>query len=159
MKIVEGNLLDFPEGIDTIIQNCNIRSIMGAGLALQIKNRYPEAYQADKKFLPKDEDRFGRYSTADVGGGRTIVNIYAQDLYGKNLSESGSPFRIEYYEKSLKAFLDASHFDLDDMVLGIPWTIGSGLAAGCWDTIRLATEQICKENGVKAYWVRYDKKV
>lgn len=158
METIKGNLLDFPEDINVGLQNCNIRSTMGAGIALQIKNRYPEAYQADLDFLRPAEDRFGKFSMAGVGDGKSIVNLYAQDLGGRNLSETGVPFRLEYYEQALGSFLGVAHIyrDLDTMVLGFPWQIGAGLAGGDWGSIKEVTENLCEEYEVKAYWVKYE---
>ena len=36
-----GNLLDFPYGINTIAHCCNTMNVMGAGIAEQIADRYP----------------------------------------------------------------------------------------------------------------------
>lgn len=39
-KIVKGNLLDFPA--EAHVNTVNIFGVMGCGIALQFKNRYPQ---------------------------------------------------------------------------------------------------------------------
>jgi O-acetyl-ADP-ribose deacetylase (regulator of RNase III) len=49
MKVVTGDLLKLAlEGhFDVIVHGCNCQCAMGAGIALSIKNQFPEAYEAD----------------------------------------------------------------------------------------------------------------
>ena len=71
VKHIKGNLLDFPPyckndpnsytGINNITHSCNTRNIMGGGIALQIKNRYPQAYEADTEAYNKEYDKNGQY--------------------------------------------------------------------------------------------------
>ena len=71
IKTITGNLLDFPPydpddpdhyiGIDAIAHSCNLRNMMGAGIAKQIKNRYPQAYEADTKAFDTEYDKNGQY--------------------------------------------------------------------------------------------------
>ena len=82
IEYIEGDLLDFPNGINVIAQNCNCKNKFGSGLALQIKNRYPEAYKADCLAAENDENRLGNYSKARLGNNKHILNVYAQENYG-----------------------------------------------------------------------------
>lgn len=51
MKTVHGNLIKMAlEGkFDVIIHGCNCFNTFGAGIALQIKRIFPDAYEADLK--------------------------------------------------------------------------------------------------------------
>ena len=64
---ITGDLLDFPQGIDIIAHSCNCRNTMSAGIAKQIKDHYPLAYDAD--------------TTANENGTNTLSNssIYSND--------------------------------------------------------------------------------
>ena len=49
MKTLKGNLLNsFEKDFNVILHGCNCFSTMGAGIAKQIAEKYPEAYRADK---------------------------------------------------------------------------------------------------------------
>ena len=61
LELINGNLLDFPNGINNIAHSCNCRMIMGGGIAKQIKERYPEAYQADVDFISDEYDHNGQF--------------------------------------------------------------------------------------------------
>lgn len=54
IKIIKGNLLDeFANNkLDYIFHNANIRNTFGAGIAKQIKERFPAAYEADCNSCP-----------------------------------------------------------------------------------------------------------
>ena len=39
----KGNLLDVTEGV--IVHGCNMKGVMGSGVALAIRNKYPECYK------------------------------------------------------------------------------------------------------------------
>ena len=163
MKTIKGNLLDFPEGVTTIFHVANCRSTMGAGIAKQIKDRYPEAYIADCEFILEGEDRLGYYSRARVSLNRLIVNLYAQDLGGRNLSEYGTPFRMKYYLQALDAALHDNvklgrifNPEPPESKLGFPWMIGAGLSGGKWDDIKRETEKIVNHYECEAVWVKYE---
>ena len=56
------NLLEYP--LDGFIHSCNCFHTFGAGIALQIKRKYPELYEADAKHGPAgDRNRLGTFST------------------------------------------------------------------------------------------------
>jgi len=51
IKIKKGNLLSaFDDKIDAICHQCNSMSVMGKGVALAIKEKFPLAYMADVNF-------------------------------------------------------------------------------------------------------------
>ena len=85
IKIIDGNLLDFPNDINAIAHSCNTRNIMSAGIAKQIKDRYPEAYEADTKAYDTEYDKDGQYvhwlgkfSKAEINDRKYIYNMYTQ---------------------------------------------------------------------------------
>ena len=82
IDLIEGNLLDFPNDINVIAHSCNTRNIMGAGIAKQIKDRYPEAYEADwRAFNSNYGVTLGKFSKADIGDRKYIYNMYTQSTY------------------------------------------------------------------------------
>ena len=49
IKIVEGNILDATE--DVMVHQVNCIGIMGGGLALEIRKKYPEVYYSYLRFI------------------------------------------------------------------------------------------------------------
>lgn len=87
LKIIEGDLLQLAADgeFDAIVHGCNCFNTMGKGIALSIKNRFPEAYAADCKTTKGDKGKLGTYSFANIyredGSVFTIFNAYTQFTY------------------------------------------------------------------------------
>ena len=159
MKIVEGNLLDFPESVDIIFQQCNVWACMGSGLAKSIRKTYPEAYTADVDYpIEKGFRRLGNYSTTPLtsDNSKRIVNLYGQDLGGEN------PFKIKAYMSALRKSLAhlQSEFRKDNKTqpkLGFPYLVGCGLAKGYWPYVKDITEWMVDQYGFTAIWIKFDE--
>ncbi len=90
MKEIEGDLIQLAkEGkFDIIAHGCNCFCTMGSGIAKQIKEHFPEAYEQDCKTIAGDIDKLGDYSAAwvynDLKKVFGILNCYTQYEYGTN---------------------------------------------------------------------------
>ena len=179
VEIIEGNLLDFPPyckndpdkyiGINAIAHSCNTRNIMGGGIAKQIKNRYPQAYEADTKAFNIEYDKDGQYvswlgkfSKAEINSKFLpndqgfIYNMYTQASIG-----DGS--RQVHYEKFWQALkrveqdLYSIYYDNPNPpVLGLPYGISCGLAGGNWGIIKAMIEDIFLDSPIRCYIVKFD---
>jgi O-acetyl-ADP-ribose deacetylase (regulator of RNase III) len=125
LKHTKGNLLDLAEqgAFDIIVQGCNCYCTMGSGIAKEIKERYPEAYQVDVLTEKGSVMKLGNWSEVDTGS-FTIINAYTQ--YGFN---AGGAMEDLFEYTSFKLILQklwALHGNKD---FGFPY-IGMGLAGG-----------------------------
>lgn len=112
---------------------------MGAGIAKQIKQRYPEAYEADQNFpIPiGSRKRLGRFSKAQVGN-RLIYNLYGQYDYGR-----GKHTELDMLEKAVRSMLeDLRHHEGK---IGFPYGMGAGLGGGDWNEIESMLQR-CSED-------------
>jgi O-acetyl-ADP-ribose deacetylase (regulator of RNase III) len=121
MKVIFGNLLTLAEQghFDTIVHGCNCLNAMGRGIALTIKNQFPEAYAADCTTVRGDRNKLGTYSYATVqrnGHTFTIVNAYTQYDYRPKTSGINADYQAI-------------------QSIGMP-LIGAGLAKGDWALIQ-----------------------
>lgn len=82
MKIVNGNIINMAEAgeFDIIVHGCNCFHTMGAGLAKQISNKFPHAYEVDKNTTYGDVTKLGSYSIAAPNNEHSfsIINAYTQ---------------------------------------------------------------------------------
>lgn len=129
-KIKEGNLIELAKAgeFDLIIQGCNCYCTMGKGIALEIKETWPEAYEADLLTTRKDKSKLGTCSYAQIGS-LTIANAYTQYKYynkGKALAEY---WAIESCMKEIK-----TKYGNKGLKIAYP-LIGAGLAKGDWGII------------------------
>lgn len=129
LQIIEGNLLDLAEEgqFDVIAHGCNCVHTMGAGIARQIKERYPQAFQADLSTL-KGKEKLGTYSQAvvEVSGyfidhNFTVLNLYTQVYPGSGQDV----FEYEAFAQSLRKMRE----EFPNARVGLP-LIGCGLAGG-----------------------------
>lgn len=161
MKIeqIEGNLLGFPNGINILCQNCNCHAIQAAGIALQIKKRYPKAYSADWEFHNKNNDYLGKFSFARVGNERYIVNLYGQDKFGigaRQVNYEGIYSAMELLFQDLNQ--EYPKIDLKNgPIIGFPYGMGAGLAGGSWPIIYSMIEDIfAGSEEIKVYVVKFN---
>ncbi len=83
MKTVRGDLLKLGlDGrFDVIVHGCNCQCVMRAGIALAIRNTFPEAFAADCATTKSDRKKLGTISVAPIernGRSLVIVNAYTQ---------------------------------------------------------------------------------
>lgn len=126
LKVIDGNLIDLAEAgmFDVIVHGCNCFVTMGAGIAKEIANRYPQAYEADKNTKIADASKLGHYTFAIAKKNEVefvIVNAYTQfDLGGGE-----DVFDYEAFDRFLNTFKE----DFKGLKMGFP-LIGCGLAGG-----------------------------
>jgi O-acetyl-ADP-ribose deacetylase (regulator of RNase III) len=110
-----------------LLHGCNCFHTMGGGIALYLKNKYPEIYEADLITKYGDREKLGGFSYEEINNNLTIANCYTQHGYGNDrvYVESDAIFNsvsrvCEYYP---------NHYIL------MP-KIGCGLAGGDWKEIK-----------------------
>lgn len=126
MKHAKGDLLAMARNgeFDVIVQGCNCFCTMGSGIARQIREEYPEAYEADCETKAGDKSKLGDYTVAFTKDGFSIINAYTQ--YGFNKAgESNDVFEYDAFEMILANLL----YEAPDAKFGFPY-IGMGLAGG-----------------------------
>ena len=185
VKTIKGNLLDFPPycktdpdkyiGINAIAHSCNTRNIMGGGIAKQIKNRFPQAYEADTKAYNTEYDQDGQYvhwlskfSKAEINskflpdGKGYIYNMYNQ----ANLGGGTRQVLYEDFWRALKRVerdlcqINEAKDQYDGSappVLGLPYGISCGLAGGNWGIIKAMIEDIFCDSPIKCYIVKFSQ--
>lgn len=128
IKYIEGNLVTMAKNgeFDIIIHGCNIWNTMGAGIALQIKKAFPEAYEADLKTTKGDPRKIGTYTVGyiDLDDDKVlaVINAYTQKDFGL----SGDMFEYDSFRNILNDLIGCIR---DDVKIGMP-LIGCGLAGG-----------------------------
>ena len=158
-----GNLLDFPFGINAIAHSCNTLNVMGAGIAKQIADRYPSAYEADTFAHQRHENNLGEYSYTSVNVSEG--NSYPHQQFG--LSDRRCEIYNLYTQKKVGIGKQVSYDALYDAfqklrtecdgntVLGLPYGISCGLAGGSWNIVNSMIQDIFLDADFKTYIVKY----
>ena len=138
MLTLHGDLLKFAERgyFDAIIHGANCFCVMGAGIARQIRDRYPAAYRADCQTSKGDQLKLGTFSWAYIPNYNFIViNAYTQ--YGtNNRTNFQDLFDYDAFEQVLSKITN----EFKGYRFGLP-LIGAGLARGDSDRIISIIEQ------------------
>lgn len=89
LKRARGDLVQMADKgqFDVLIHGCNCLSIMGAGIAKQIADKWPVVATLDRNFVLSPSKRLGRYSFVYVptssGQELRVVNAYTQYGLGR----------------------------------------------------------------------------
>jgi O-acetyl-ADP-ribose deacetylase (regulator of RNase III) len=131
MDTIQGDLLQFAlDGrFDVIVHGCNCHCAMGKGIALSIKQQFPEAYEADQHTARGDRNKLGTVSAADIerlSVRFTVVNAYTQFHWrGPGVLADYDAIRSVFKHIKRKYW---------GRRIGYP-KIGAGLAGGDWSVI------------------------
>jgi len=145
ITIIEGNILNATE--DIIAHQVNTKSVMGGGLALQIKNKYPKVFDEYKsRCIDYGSKNLGTcqfvYNKPD---GKIIANLFGQDGFGRDKQYT------DY--KALESSLDIleSYASHEGLSVAIPFRLGSGLGGGSWEEVYKIIEDVFSEYNVTIY--------
>lgn len=148
MKVVDGDLIELAlKGqFDVIVHGCNCFQAMDAGIALPIRQAFPEAYEADCATSLGSRDKLGSYSKALVERGDVrffVINAYTQyDYHGEGNAD---------YEAVQDVFA-AIKRDFSGLRIGYP-LIAAGLGGGNWSVLEKIIDQALE--GEEHTLVRY----
>ena len=164
IKEVNGNLLTYP-GIQVIGHQTNCLSVMGAGIAKQIKARWPEVFREYCDYCKSQSDKHNLLGTIQVlktDDGKYIANLFGEYSFCESIApyeEGGKPRHTDY--DALKECLHRLHtwMALNDIKTGgLPDHIGCGLAGGNWDGVvyPMIKNEFRDDKDITLYIVKYN---
>lgn len=149
LNMMKGNLIDLAEAghFDIIVHGCNCQNTMGSGIAKEIKERYPQAYEIDTAYHKKimfEVEKLGNYTEAFIeepiiGSSHQfrIINAYTQVGY--------LPRGIDHFEYvSFILILKKLSVIYGNKRFGFPY-IGMGLAGGNKEIIMSLLENFAQD--------------
>ena len=154
IKFFNGDLLK--SGCDIICHQVNEYGVMGAGIAKQIKEKYPKAF-ADYTKAIKDAKSKGKnlplIALSKQPDGVIVANMFTQrngetDLeFLRNAAVFLCMQIIDLFVTKLK-FNDMNGVFFDRTLrVGIPYKYGCGIAKGDWESILKIWEDVFGEMG------------
>ena len=83
MKVINGDILDFVSGI--ICHQVNCKGVMGAGIALKIRNKWPHVYTDYRRMFEEGLLWLGNVLTSEITPEQLYVaHLCGQDRYGRD---------------------------------------------------------------------------
>lgn len=124
MNIIKGDLIKLAEQglFHIIVHGCNCHNTMGAGIAFQLKEKYPLVYTTDCKTTAGDINKLGTYTACVPSNNFIVINAYTQYGFSNGIKDV---FEYTAFELILQKLLHT----YKGMNYGFP-LIGCGLACG-----------------------------
>ena len=147
VNYVNGNLLDMKTNF--ICHQVNCQSVMGSGLAKQIRERWPCVYDVYKKRVSPKE--LGKICLVNVVGNvpiQGVINMFAQDGYGRDGR------RYTSYDAFWNCLHEIKNILPKGDTIAFPDHIGCGLGGANWNIIRAMIEEVLGAD-YEVYIVKY----
>ena len=147
-KVIEENILDIKKGI--IVHQVNCRGVMGAGLAKQIKRKWPKVFNDYYSFCRQPAQKLiGEVLVTPITSELSVASLFGQDNFGRQKDKvyTSYPAHAGAWNR-LGAHAFAKRFM---SYVYAPFYIGAGLANGDWKEIH----KIAERNIPDINWVRY----
>ena len=156
-----GNILECAERI--LVQQVNCMGVMGKGLALQIKNKWPAVYIDYMNMTHKYKDKalnkmlLGTYlasGTKDMSD-KIVLNIFGQ--YDYNHMSGLSKCHTDYM--ALTSAFKKINEEYNGQEIAFPYRFGCGLAGGDWDYVQYLMVTCMPNINIVIYTRKEDIKV
>lgn len=138
----DGDILT--SGADIICHQVNCMGVMGAGLAKQIRDKYPHTYAQYK--IKCNEIKAGVGGLGDVmlcdEGDCIIANLFAQYRYGRDRRYTDYDALRKCLHETVGAAERWSVVEDKRCRIALPYGLGCGLAGGDWGIVRNIIEEI-----------------
>lgn len=133
-----GNLVDalLNGEVDYIAHCCNAQGVMGSGVAKEIRERVPEAYNEYMEAYTRYKKLSANTFLGNVTCGDGVLNIVGQEYYGRDKKRYVNYGALA--ECLIRAVNLVEHLDdryCSDLTLGLPYKMASDRAGGDWDIV------------------------
>lgn len=145
VKHVTGDL--FSLNVDAIGHGVNCRGVMGSGIAVQFRERYPAMYLSYKQLCEQSNLNLGQVFVWEHGG-KIIYNIASQYEPGPNANLEALKIAIQWVD------FDATRRNLATVALP---QIGCGIGGLGWSVVSMILEIYLEPSPVEFQLVTYGK--
>lgn len=132
--IKEGNVFD--SDADIICHQVNCQGVMGSGVAKEVRERYPSAYEQYKQLCDAHKEYTAgllgtaQIVSADGAFSRYIANCFGQDKYGYDGAQYTSVGAL------MEAFIHVAEVARKNhLKVAMPYKIGCCRGGADWDTV------------------------
>ena len=122
IHVARGNIFNSPAQV--LVNPVNTVGVMGAGLAKQFKQRYPEMYKSYRRFCLAGQFQIGMLQLYEAKDGKVVCNFPT-----KNHWEEAS--KLEHIEAGLQKFV-GTYQEKGIVSVAFP-KLGCGLGGLDWD--------------------------
>ena len=152
IEIVNCPLEEFDEA-EILANQTNCLGRFGSGVALAIKNKYPEVYEGYRNFCKENKHKLlGSVYICDTNDGKTIANLFGQERYGR-------VGRYTDYNALNSALYSLANYmkDCGMQSVAFPYKIGCGTGGGDWNLVSKMIQEHFKDFDV--YYCKIEEQV
>ena len=153
IKIIDGDLLE--SGADIICHQVNCSNAMNSGVAKQIREKYPEVFQAYQSLCkPRSNCKhtlLGECQVVETSNGKCIANLFGQLGYGYD----GQQYTNVDALKRAMIKLRNRCIDNENITIAMPYGIGSVRGGAKWEDVYSIIEEVFSDMNVEIW--RLDK--
>lgn len=138
----------------------NCLGAFGGGIAGQIRKVHPEMYKVFREDTRLAEDKLGSFTIAEISLGFGF-NLYGQytfggrGLHGRDTNYGALTIALDKMLKLVPQVAMSHGISPDDIKVGLPWLLGSGLAGGDWDIVHEIIEFSADNNKIDIHLYEY----
>lgn len=157
IKIINGDLLT--SNADIIAHQVNCSSAMNSGVAKQIREKYPEVFDAYKRYCHMHGEKYksdllGRCQVVETHDGKYIANLFGQLGYGydgKQYTDLNALKRSMIMLKNMCAF----SINPKKITFAFPYGLGSVRGGASWSDVYAIIEEVFEDYNVEIW--RWDR--
>lgn len=148
MIILPGNAVEkfIAEENSALLHVCNCQGVMGSGIAREIKEKIPDAYDSYKEFEFNHGLHLGTVSSAWFNSSQIVHNLHAQKHYG---TDGKRYLNYEAFWQCLEKVRDYLPTNIESII--IPFNIGCDRAGGNWAIVSTMIQQAFGKYHIVAY--------
>lgn len=144
VRIVERDL--FEASANIICHQVNCQGIMGSGVALLVKQKYPQVFKEYTIFCTENEGKLlGKVLPVKCSDGKVICNLFAQDNFGYD----GKCYTS--YEALKECFDYLKNYAPERDEIAMPYLMGCHRGGGDWNKVYTMLDEIFVDHNVVLY--------
>ena len=137
IQTVKGDI--FESDVDIIVHQVNCQGVMGAGIAKQIREKFPNTYLCYHHLCQNSDPMkligHNLYTPENLGGKHIVIaNIFGQNGFGTNRQHTDYEALNSCFARLASAANNLKARGLPNKI-GIPYKIGCGLGGGDWSIV------------------------
>ena len=151
IKHINGNL--FSTKADIVCHQVNCKGVMGSGVALQVKQNYPKAYQDYMQDFLADKLVLGHVCFSEIENNFIIANLCSQEDYNRNYKNKNNVMVYSDYSYLQVCLNKVKDFCIENdlKTIAFPYKMSCDRGGGNWEIVYQMIELTFEDFNVEIY--------